>query len=320
MKGLSAFFSILALTASPVFAQGWPNKPVAIIVPFPAGGGTDVFARPLAAQLSKQLDRQFIIDNRAGAGGNLGASQAARAPKDGYTLFLGGTSVSIAPSVYPKLDYNPQKDFETIAIIAVVPQVIVVNSEHVKADNLRELIGLAKRNPGGMHYGSSGNGTVHQFAAELFKMTAGVDIAHVPYKGAAPAMQDLMGGQIEMMFDGLGGALPHIKTGRIKAIAVASRSRAAALPGVPTTAEAGMPGYEVASWYALWVPAGTPKDIVDRLGAEVGKALASPELKQIWAGLNATTGPTNPKDATVFLSDETARWAKVAKEASIKID
>jgi tripartite-type tricarboxylate transporter receptor subunit TctC len=311
---------LLSLFAPLAAAQGWPTKPVTIIVPFPAGGGTDVFARPLAAQLSKQIGKQFIVDNRGGAGGTLGAGIAAKAPKDGYTLFLGAVHHAIAPSVYNNLSYDVQKDLQPIAVVAVAPQVVVVHPEKVKANTLQELIALAKKNPGAMTYGSAGNGTSHHLAGELFKMMSGTDIRHVPYKGAAPALQDLMGGQVDMMFDGLGSSAGHIKGGRIKPLAIAAKSRAEALPNVPTTAEAGLPGYEVSTWYALWAPAGTPKDVVDRLVKEVGIALNSPELKAIWREQGSTTGPATPAEMSTFLTAEIARWGKVAKTASVRID
>ena len=311
--------AVLSLCATQAPAQNWPTKPVIMIVPFPAGGGTDAFARPLSATLTKQLGKTVVIDNRGGAGGNLGASLAAHASKDGYTIFMGAVHHAIAPSVYKKLDYSIEKDFIPLTVVAVVPQVIVV-SKRVKEPNLKSFIDYAKKNPGKLNYGSAGNGTSHHLAGELFKQAAGVDLAHVPYKGAGPALQDLIAGQMDVMFDGLGSSAQHIKAGTIRALAVASATRSAALPDVPTAAEAGVKGYIVATWYALWAVAGTPKEIVDRLVSETNKALAAPEVKTVWASQGAHTGPSNPKDMGGFVSSEIAKWARVAKSANIQID
>lgn len=312
----------LAVTSgmAPAHAQTWPERPVTMIVPFPPGGGTDTFARPLAAALGEQLGQTFIVDNRGGAGGTLGAGTAARSEKDGYTLFLGAVHHAIAPGVYPKLAYDIEKDFRPIAVVAVVPQVVVVNPDRVKANSLAELIEAAKANPGGMTYGSAGNGTSHHLAGELFKSETGTDIQQVPYKGAGPALQDLVGGQIDMMFDGLGSSAGHIKSGTIKPLAVAGRTRSPILPDVPTAAEAGLPNYEVYTWYALWAPAGTPQEIVDRLVLEVGKALEAEKVKEVWTAQGAVPGPLTPDGMGSFVSAEIVRWGKVAKDANIRIE
>jgi len=311
--------AVLSLSATQASAQTWPTKPVIMVVPFPAGGGTDAFARPLSAILSKQLGKQVIIDNRGGAGGNLGANVAAHAPKDGYTIFMGAVHHAIAPSVYKKLEYNIEKDFIPLTVVAVVPQVIVV-SKGVKEPDLKSFIEYAKKNPGKLNYASAGNGTSHHLAGELFKQAAGVDLAHVPYKGAGPALQDLIAGQMDIMFDGLGSSAQHIKAGTIRPLAVAAVNRSSALPDVPTAAEAGVKGYVVSSWYALWTVGGTPKEIVDRMVSEVNKALAAPEVKNVWASQGATTGPSNPKDMGGFVAAEIVKWRGVAKSANIQID
>jgi tripartite-type tricarboxylate transporter receptor subunit TctC len=311
----------LALIASHAgAADNWPAKPVVMIVPFPAGGGTDAFARPLSATLTRQLGKQVVIDNRGGAGGNLGATVAAHAAKDGHTIFMGAVHHAIAPSVYKKLEYSIEKDFTPITVVAVVPQVVVVNPKRVKENNLKSFIELAKKNPGKLNYASAGNGTSHHLAGELFKQAAGVDLAHVPYKGAGPALQDLIGGQVDVMFDGLGSSAQHIKAGTIKPLAVAAATRSSALPDVPTAAEAGLKGYVVSTWYALWGVAGTPQPIIERLVSETNKALHAPEVKNVWASQGATVGPANPKDMAGFVSTEIAKWAKVAKSANIQID
>ena len=287
---------------------------------FPPGGGTDTFARPLMAELGSQLGQTFVIDNRGGAGGTLGAATAARADKDGYTLFFGAVHHAIAPGVYPKLTYDIQKDFHPIAVVAVVPQVVVVNPDRVKATTLAKLVEAAQADPGGLTYGSAGNGTSHHMAGELFKIITGTDIEGVPYKGAGPALQDLIGGQIDMMFDGLGSSAGHIKSGTIKPLAVAGKERSPILPDVPTAAEAGVDNYEVNTWYALWALEGTPQDIIDRLVVEVGKALQTEQVQNVWTAQGAKPGPLNPDEMAAFVAAEVDRWAKVAKEANITIE
>ena len=301
-------------------AQGWPERPITFIVPFPTGGGTDTFARPLAAQLSKQLGRQVIIDNRGGAGGTLGASIAAKAAPDGYTFFIGAAHHAIAPAIYPKLDYNIQKDFIPITVIATPPQVIVVNPQRVTAPDLKTFIAYAKANPGKINFGSAGNGTSHHLAGELFKIQTKTSLNHVPYRGAGPALQDLMGGQIDMMFDGLGSSAGHIKGGRLKALAVASAKRAPGFPDVPTAAEAGVPGYEVSTWYGLWAIKGTPPQIIERMGAEVKKALATPDMQSRWHDAGSDVPQMSQQEFAAMLDAEIARWADVVKTANVKLE
>jgi len=298
----------------------WPARPVTVIVPFPAGGGTDAFARPLMAQLSKQLGTQFVIENHGGAGGTLGASLAAKAAPDGYTVFIGGAHHAIAPSFYKKLDYDIEKDFIPVTVIAQPPQVVVVNAQRVPVNTLPELIAYAKKNPGKLNFGSAGNGSSHHLAGELFKLQTKTDLSHIPYKGAGPALSDLMAGQIDMMFDGLGSSAQHIRSGRIKALAVASPKRSAAFPNVPTAAEAGVPNYDVSTWYAMWVPKGTPKAVVDRLYAETTKALHSPELKEIWLNNGSDIPSYTPQEFARFEHAEIQRWAQVVKVSGASID
>ena len=301
-------------------AQSWPEKPITFVVPFPAGGGTDTFARPLAAELGKQLGKSIIIDNRGGAGGTLGAGIAAKAAPDGYTFFIGAVHHAIAPAVYPSLTYDLTKDFVPVAVVAVVPQVVVVHPS-VKATNLKELVGLAKAEPGKMNYASAGSGTSHHLAGELFKAQAGVDVLHVPYKGAGPALQDLIGGQVHMMFDGLGSSAAHIAGGRIKALAVAAKQRAPGPMGnIPTSAESGMPEYVVSTWYAIWAPAKTPPEIVNKMVGEVKTALNGEGLKKIWEQQGATIGAADPASMAAFVNDEITRWGKVAKAGNIRVE
>jgi tripartite-type tricarboxylate transporter receptor subunit TctC len=301
------------------FADNWPSKPITLIVPFPAGGGTDAFARPLSAQLTKNMGKQIIIDNRGGAGGTLGAGIAAKAAPDGYTFFVGAAHHAIAPSIYPKLDYDIEKSFIPMMLISSPPQIIVVNPK-VPANDLKGFIELLKKSPGKYNYGSAGNGSSHHLAGELFKMQTKTFITHIPYRGAGPALGDLIAGQVDVMFDGLGSSSQHIKAGKIKALAVASEKRIPAFPNVPTAAEAGVPGYVVSTWYGLWAPIGTPQDIVDKMQAEVTKAINSPELREIWAN-NGSELPNMTGDAFAkFVSADIKRWAIVVKASGAKLD
>ena len=307
---------------SPLFsiAQEWPNKPITFIVPFPAGGGTDAFARPLATQLTKQLGKQIVIDNRGGAGGTLGASIAAKAAPDGYSFFVGAAHHAIAPAMYPNLDYDIEKSFVPVAMIANPPQVIVVNPKNVQVKNLKEFIELLKKNPGKFNYASAGNGSSHHLAGEQFKMLTKTFITHIPYRGAGPAMQDLIAGQVDIEFDGLGSSAAQIKNGSIVALAVASQKRAPGFPTVPTAAEAGLVGYEVSTWYGLFAPKGTPQPIIDKMTFEVQKAINTPDLKTIWTN-NGSDTPNLSGDAFgKFVAGDIKRWAAVAKASGAKLD
>jgi tripartite-type tricarboxylate transporter receptor subunit TctC len=321
LLSLAAIAVSTVVLAAPAAAQApWPTKPVTVVVPFPAGGGTDAFARPLFAQLTKQLGHQVIIENRGGAGGNIGATIAGRAAADGYTWFMGAVHHAIAPAVYPKLDYSLANDFVPVALIANVPQVIVVNPQRVPVKDLKELLEKLKGSAGTLNYGSAGNGTSHHLAGELFKIQTRTAIGHVPYKGAGPALQDLIGGQVDMMFDGLGSSAAHIKNGRLKALAVAGTKRAAGFPDIPTTVEAGVPEYQVSTWYGLWAPKNTPKAAIDRMTAELKKAFESNEVRTAWTGLGAETPNAYGPAFGDFVAGETKRWAEVVKAANVKMD
>jgi tripartite-type tricarboxylate transporter receptor subunit TctC len=314
--------ALLAAAPIPVLAQAatWPSKPVTIVVPFPPGGGTDAFARPLFAQMTKNVGRQFVIDNKGGAGGTLGAGIAAKAAPDGYTFFMGAVHHTIAPSMYPRLDYSIENDFVPVGLISSVPQVIVVNPQRVAAKTLPELLDYLRKNPARLNYGSAGNGTSHHLAGELFKLQTRTFITHIPYRGAGPALQDLIAGQVDLMFDGLGSSAAHIKGGRLKAIAVAADKPAPGFGEIPLAKAGGAPDYQVATWYGLWAPKGTPKDLVDKMAAEMKKALESPELRSAWTGLGTET-PTLYGDAFGrFVSAEVKRWAEVVKSSGAKLD
>ncbi len=301
-------------------AQGaWPARQITWLNPFPAGGGTDAFARPLAAQMDQQLNARIIIDNRGGAGGTVGASAAAKMAPDGYTFFVGAAHHTIAPWIYPNLDYDLEKSFIPIGMIARPPQVISVNPQKVKAKTLAEFIADAKANPNKYNYGSSGNGSVHHMAGELFKIAAGVQLTHVPYRGVGPAMQDLVAGNIDLMFDGLGSSANQIQAGTLNALAVAAPERSPAIPNVPTSREAGLPGYEVSTWYALWAIKGTPEPIVERMTAELLKALDAAPIKEAWARNGSEIIKLTGKEFGAYVTSEIARWGKVVKDAGVKI-
>ena len=311
---------LASLATSPRAQAGWPNRPITFVVPFPPGGGTDAFARPLAAQLSKQLGQQIVIDNRGGAGGTVGAALAAKAAPDGYTFFIGAVHHAIAPSFYPKLDYDIEKDLVPMTTIASPPQVVVVNPNRIKAGNLQEFLAFVRANPARLNYGSAGNGTSHHLAGELFKQLSKTFIVHIPYRGAGPALQDLIAGNVDMMFDGLGSSAQHIRGGRIRALAVAAPKRVAAFPDLPTAAEAGLPGYEVATWYGIWAVRGTPQPVVGRMYDEVLKALAQPELRTTWANNGSEVATQRPEEFARFLNSEIRRWAQVTKTSGAKLD
>jgi tripartite-type tricarboxylate transporter receptor subunit TctC len=300
--------------------SGWPTKPVMMVVPFPAGGGTDAFARPLSAQFSKQTGKQLIIDNKGGAGGTLGASLASRMAPDGYSLFMGAVHHTIAPSMYPKLDYDLEKDFVPITLLASVPQVLVVNPKRVEAKDFKQFIELMRKNPGRYNYGSAGSGTSHHLAGELFKQQTKTFITHIPYRGAGPALQDLITGSVDMMFDGLGSSSAHIKSGRIKALMVSGAKRNPAFPDVPSAGEVGLPDYTVTTWYGLWAPKGTPADVQSRIVEEVRKAMASDELKSVWANNGAEFPNLSQQQFGSFIHAEVTRWATVVKAAGAKLD
>jgi tripartite-type tricarboxylate transporter receptor subunit TctC len=317
----TALAALALAAASPwAAAQAWPSKPVIIVVPFPAGGGTDAFARPLFAQMTKNMGKQFIIDNKGGAGGTVGAGVAAKAAPDGYTFFMGAVHHTIAPSMYPKLEYKLESDFIPVGLISSVPQVIVVNTQRVPAQDLKGLLDFVRANPGKLNYGSAGNGTSHHLAGELFKLQTKTFITHIPYRGAGPALQDLLAGQVDLMFDGLGSSAAHIKAGRLRGLAVAGDKRAPGFPDLPTAAEGGVPTYQVATWYGLWAPKDTPKEAIAAMQAEMKKAFASEEIKSTWTGLGANV-PNLWGDAFgKFVAAETKRWAEVVKSSGAKLD
>lgn len=305
----------------PAWAQStWPTKPVNLIVPFPAGGGTDAFARPLSAIFSKNTGKQLIIDNRGGAGGTLGAGIAAKAAPDGYNYFMGAVHHTIAPSMYPKLDYDLERDLVPLIFVAAVPQVLVVNPKKVTANSVKEFLDFVKKNPGRLNYGSAGGGTSHHLAGELFKLQTQTFITHIPYRGAGPALQDLISGNVDMMFDGLGSSAAHIKGGRIKALMVSGTKRNPAFPDVPCSSEVGLPDYTVSTWYGLWAPKGTPADAQGRMIEEVRKACQSDDAKAVWAAQGADFPNLTGAQFDTFIKTELRKWSQVVKASGAKLD
>ena len=302
-------------------AQSWPAKPVRLVNPFPAGGGTDTFARPLAAQLSKQLGQQFIVENIGGAGGTIGAAQAARAVGDGYTFLIGAVHHTIAPSIYPKLSYDIEKDFVPVTLLAIVPNVIVVQPNKLpQIKTVKDLAEYARANPGKLNFGSPGSGTSQHLAGELFKVNNQVSMVHVPYKGMGPAMQDFLAGSLDLVMDGMGASAAQIKAGKARAIGLMAAQRSQHFPDIPTLSEQGFQNSEVSTWYALWAVRGTPPEVIDAMYRETVKALEEPTLKTGWANAAAEPGGMPPADFGKFVRSEIERWAKVTKASGAKLD
>jgi tripartite-type tricarboxylate transporter receptor subunit TctC len=307
--------------AATSFAQSWPNKPVRLINPFPAGGGTDTFARPLSAQLTKQTGQQFIVENIGGAGGTIGAGQAARAAPDGYTFLIGAVHHAIAPSMYAKLSYDIEKDFLPVTLLAVMPFVIVAQPDKLpNVKTVKDLIDHVKANPGKLAFGSSGAGTSQHLAGELFKTTQGVDLLHVPYKGMGPAMADFLGGQLDVLFDGMSASAAQIRAGKARPLGLMAAKRSAQYPDIPTLTELGYPNLEVSQWFGVWAVKGTPPEIVDRMYREIVKALEDPAIKANWANASADAGGMPPAEYARFVRAEIERWSRVQKASGAKLD
>ena len=300
-------------------AQDWPNKPIRMIVPFPPGGGTDTVARPLAAKLSEILGQQVVIDNRGGAGGTIGAAVVAKAPPDGYTVLLYSVHGAVAASVYASLPYDIEKDLVPVTTAAIFPDVLVA-ANRVPAKTLPELIAFAKANPGKVNCGSAGTGTSRHLSCELFNLQAGIKATHVPYKGTGPATTALLAGEIDYIFEALGSASAHVRAGTIRPIAVTSAKRSPSFPEIPTAIESGLPSFEVTSWYGLWLPAGTPRPIVQKLHESVVKAFEDPQLRETWFKLGAEAGGATPDEFRDLVRREVAKWARVVKEAGVKAE
>ena len=315
------------LVAPSIFAQAaWPGaKPVKIIVPFAPGGTTDILARAIAPELSKAFGQAFVVENRTGAGGNIGADAVAKSPADGYTLLMGTVGThGINKALYAKMPYDSEKDFAPVTLVADVPNVMVMNTDKAAAldiKNVADFVRYARANPGKLSMASAGNGTSIHLAGELFKSMTGTFMPHIPYRGSGPAMLDLVGGNVDVMFDNLPSALPQIKGGKLKAFGVTSAQRSAALPDVPTIEQAGpVKGYEASSWFGLLAPAGTPPDIVLRIQQEVAKSFANPAIKEKLLAQGAVPGGNTPQQFGAFITAEHKKWARVVKESGAKVD
>jgi tripartite-type tricarboxylate transporter receptor subunit TctC len=316
---LAILFALAAGTGS-AFAQAWPSKPVKLIVPYPPGGSADILARAIGQKLSDGLAQSVVVENRPGAGTAIGAEATAKAAPDGYTIMLGTVSShAINPALNPGLKYDPVKDFAPVSMVAFIPFVLLVHPS-LPARNVQELIALAKAKPGSLNFSSAGSGTSNHLAGELFKSMTGTFMVHIPYKGSAPALADLLAGQVNLMFDLVLTAQPHVKSGAARALAVTGLERSAALPGVPTVAESGVPGFEVSAWFGFFAPAGTPSAIVTALNAETVKAMRAPDLRERLASQGADAVSNTPEQFSAYVKDELAKWTRVVKASGMKAD
>ncbi len=323
----AAFALGLALAPAAASAQSsptgaaWPNKPVRLIVPFPPGGSVDVTTRQLAQKLGEALGQQFVVENRPGAGGNIGMEALAKSAPDGYTLGIGALSThAVNPSLYPKIPFDPVRDFAPVSLLVVTPNVLVTNPAVLEANDIAGIIDFAKKNPGRVNCASGSNGSAGHLACELFRLASGAPVTHVPYKGGAPAVTDLLGGQVQMMFDNMANAMPHLKAGKTRAFAVTTPRRSALAPDLPTMAEAGMRDFDIYTWWGLFAPAGTPPEIVRRLNAEVGKALASADLREKWLAGGAEPAASTPEAFAAFIARELQKYARIVKDSGAKVD
>lgn len=317
---LSALACAGLIAAAPASAaDAWPAKPVTLVVPFAAGGTTDILARIVGQKISESLHQPVVIDNRAGAGGTLGAAVVARAPADGYTFFMATVAHAIAPGLYKSLPYDFTRDLDPVGLVALTPNVLLVNPS-LPVKTVGELVAYIKAHPGRVNYGSAGPGSTEHLSGELFRSLTGTQITHIPYKGGAPMMADLIGGQIQMAIETSPSASPHVRAGKVHALAVTSAKRSPAYPGVPTVAEAGVPGYEVTTWFALMAPHGTPPAIVDRMHAELARALKQADVARKFADQGVTAGDMGPAALAGFIRSETTKWAKVVKESGAKAE
>jgi tripartite-type tricarboxylate transporter receptor subunit TctC len=324
MKIIKICITSLLLTpilfATNVIAQEWPNKPIRWIVPFPPGGAMDVMARALAEKSSKSLGQAVVIENKPGAGGNIGADFVARSDADGYTMMITSIGMATNKYLYPKLSYDPVKDFAPVSLIAIVPNILVTNATQPNVKTISDVVTNAKAQPGKLTYASAGNGSSIHLAGEVFTSMAKIDMQHIPYKGSNPAVTDLLGGQVNYMFDSITSAKPHIDAGKLRPIGITTSKRSKALPNVPTIAESGLPGYEVTPWFAVFVTAATPKPIVNKLNAALLDALKSPEIKAKFDVIGAEPLGTTPDELANYLNKEIERWGKVISTNNIKSD
>jgi tripartite-type tricarboxylate transporter receptor subunit TctC len=300
-------------------AQTFPSKPVRMIVTYPPGGGADLMARLIAPKMAESLGQPVVVENKPGASGQIGAAEVARATPDGYTLLFDASSYAVNPSLYSKLPYDPAKAFMPIAVLALFPNMLVATQGFAPKD-VKELIALAKAKPGMIAYASSGNGSAQHLSGELFRQKAGVDITHIPYKGGGPALNDVLGGQVPIFFANMASGLPHVKGGKLRALAITGSKRSPALPDVPTMSEAGVPGYEVYEWNAIFAPAGTPAPVVAKIADAVAKALQAPELRERVLAMGGELAAYGPAESERFVREQTELWGKVVRAGNIKVD
>ncbi|MES2610450.1 MAG: tripartite tricarboxylate transporter substrate binding protein [Pseudomonadota bacterium] len=319
---LGAAMAMAAWPAAHAQAPGanWPNKPIRWVVPFPPGGAMDAIARTLGEKAGQALGQPFVIENKAGAGGNIGAEFVAKQPADGYTLMITSIGMATNKPLYGKLSYDPIKDFAPVSLLAVVPNVLVTNATQPDVKTAADVIAAARKAPGKLTYGSAGNGTSIHLAGEVFNSLAQIDMLHIPYKGSGPAVADLLGGQINYMFDSITSARPHIQSGKLRALGVTTAKRSATLPNVPTLAEAGLPSYEVSPWFAVFMPAGTPAPIVNKLNAALRDAMKQPDVVARFETIGAEPVGSTPAELTKHLARESERWAQLITERHIKLD
>ena len=301
-------------------AASWPSKPIRWVVPFPPGGAMDAIARTLGEKAGKTLGQPFVIENKPGAGGNIGADFVAKQPGDGYTLMITSIGMATNKPLYGKLSYDPIKDFAPVSLLAVVPNVLVTNATQPDVKTAQDVIAAARKTPGKLTYASAGNGTSIHLAGEVFTSLAQVDMLHVPYKGSGPAVSDLLGGQVNYMFDSITSARPHIESGKLRALGVTTAKRSKTLPNVPTLAEAGLPGYEVSPWFAVFMPAATPKDIVAKVNAALLEAMNDPDVVKRFETIGAEPVGSTPEEMAQHLARESERWTKLIQERGIKLD
>jgi tripartite-type tricarboxylate transporter receptor subunit TctC len=324
LAALRYFMRLLVAALSLLFCinvwgqEAWPSRPIRFILPFPPGGSTDILGRLIAERLAAGLGQPVVTENRGGAGGNVGAEAAARSAPDGYTIVLVAPSLAISPTLYSKLNYDPVKDLAPVSLVATVPNVMITQPS--LPGELRDFIALARSKPGALNFGSGGAGTSNHLAGELFNLVAGTKLVHIPYKGVNLAMQDVLSGRVQLVFIGIPAAAPHIKAGRLRALAVVAPQRSSALPEVPTVAEAGLADFEVTTWYGVLVPAGTPRPVVARLNAELVKAMHAPEMQEKLAAMGTDPLTSTPEEFAAYIKSEIAKWGDVIRKAGVKAD
>lgn len=323
---LAAAIAVAAATLvlpAPAWAQtdaAWPSKPIKWVVPFPPGGAMDVIARTLGEKAARELGQAVVVENRPGAGGNIGADYVAKQPADGYTIMITSIGMATNRALYPKLTYDPVRDFAPISLLAVVPNVLVVNAANTSDRSVKDVVARAGKEPGKLTYASAGNGTSIHLAGEVFASMAGVQMTHIPYKGSGPAVTDMLGGQVDLMFDSITSARPHIQSGKLRALAVTTAKRSAALPDVPTVAEAGVPGYEVSPWFAVFARTGTPPEVIARLKKVLNDAMKQPETLRKLESVGAEPIGSTPQELATHLNRELERWGKLIQQRNIRAD